>query len=316
MALSQTQVFNDFILPATIETLAQEVEKFNAASGNAITLTTDGFTGDFLQKSFFASLESAQRRVDRYAANTAAKSTDLTQLRADGVKIAGGFGPIRFEPGQLTWLQQPTAQGVEVASTNFAKALLKDQLNTAIAGLVAAVGGNTDTQFKASADLDYSAINNSHAKFGDASGNLIAEIMTGAMYHKLVGQNLTNTQSLFKFDSVRVVDILGKLVVVTDAPALYNSTDSLHSVLSLVQNAAVVYDSSDIISNIETTNGNNRIETTLQVDYSFGLSLKGYAWDQATGGKTPSDAAIATSANWDKTATSVKGTAGVLAIGK
>lgn len=316
MALSQTQVFNDFILPATIETLAQEVEKFNAASGNAITLTTDGFTGDFLQKSFFASLESAQRRVDRYADNTTATATDLTQLRADGVKIAGGFGPIRFEPGQLTWLQQPTAQGVEVASTNFAKALLKDQLNTAIAGLVAAVGGNDDTQFKASGDLDYSAINNSHAKFGDASGNLIAEIMTGAMYHKLVGQNLTNTQSLFKFDSVRVVDILGKLVVVTDAPALYNSTDSLHSVLSLVQNAAVVYDSSDIISNIETTNGNSRIETTLQVDYSFGLSLKGYAWDQATGGKTPSDAAIATSANWDKTATSVKGTAGVLAIGK
>ena len=46
MALSQMQVFNEYIMPATIETLGQMVEKFNAASGGAITLTTEGFTGD------------------------------------------------------------------------------------------------------------------------------------------------------------------------------------------------------------------------------------------------------------------------------
>ena len=215
----------------------------------------------------------------------------------------------------MTWLRQPTAQGIEVASTNFAKVLMKDQLNTAIAALVAATMGSTDTSKTVATELNYSVINDSHALFGDSSSNLIAEVMNGAMYHKLVNQNLKNTAQLFQFDSVRIVDILGKIVVVTDAPALYDSTKSLYRVLSLVSNAAVVYDAGNLVSNIETTNGNTRIETTMQVDYDFGLALKGYSWDQTTGGKSPSDAALATSANWDKTATDVKSTAGVIAIG-
>ena len=37
----------------------------------AIRLTTQGIDGDFLQESFWAGLHSAQRRVDRYAANGA-----------------------------------------------------------------------------------------------------------------------------------------------------------------------------------------------------------------------------------------------------
>ena len=61
-------------------------------------------------------------------------------------------------------------------------------------------------------------------------------------------------------------------------------------------------------------NGKNRIETTFQADYTFGLALKGYTWDTATGGKSPTDIEIATGSNWDRVATSVKHTAGVLAI--
>lgn len=64
MSLSQMQVFNKYFMPATIETLAQMVEKFNAASGGAIRLTTEGFEGDFLQESFYAAIHSARRRVD------------------------------------------------------------------------------------------------------------------------------------------------------------------------------------------------------------------------------------------------------------
>ncbi len=41
MSLSQMQVFNKYVMPATIETLSQMVEKFNAASGGAIRLTTE-----------------------------------------------------------------------------------------------------------------------------------------------------------------------------------------------------------------------------------------------------------------------------------
>ena len=271
MSLSQMQVFNQYIMPATIETLDQMVQKFNEASNGAIRLTTEGFDGDFLQESFFAAIHSAQRRVDRYAAQASAAATDLTQLKHSSVKVAGGFGPIRFEPSQLTWLNKPTAEGIEVASRNFAEALMQDQLNTAIAALVAAIANNANAtnDVSGSGGINYSALNGAHAKFGDHSSSIAANVMTGDVYHKLIGQNLTNGSQLFEASNVTVVNILNKAVIVTDAPALYEAgTPNKQKVLGLVESAAIVHDSGDVISNIETSNGQTRIETTLQVDYT------------------------------------------------
>jgi hypothetical protein len=317
MSLSQMQVFNQYVQPAVIETLAQMVEKFNAASRGAIVLTTTGFTGDFLQQSFWAAVHSAQRRVDRYAAQGAASATDLTALKMSAVKIAGGFGPIRFEPSQMTWLSKPTAEGIEVISRNLSEALMRDQLNSAIIALRAAIANQATAtnDVSASAGMTYSAINDGHAKFGDASGNIIANVMTGAVYHKLIGLNLSNAQQLFQAGNVTVVDMLGKAIVVTDAPGLYvaGAPNKSH-VLGLVAGAATVFDAGDLITNIETSNGQTRIETTMQADYSFGLALKGYTWDEANGGKSPTDAEIATATNWDKVATDIKNTAGVVTI--
>ena len=317
MSLSQMQVFNQYVQPAVIETLAQMVEKFNASSRGAIVLTTTGFTGDFLQQSFWAAVHSAQRRVDRYAAQGAASATDLTALKMSAVKIAGGFGPIRFEPSQMTWLSKPTAEGIEVISRNLAEALMRDQLNSAIIALRAAIANQATAtnDVSASAGMTYGAINDGHAKFGDASGNIIANVMTGAVYHKLIGLNLSNAQQLFQAGNVTVVDMLGKAIVVTDAPGLYvaGAPNKSH-VLGLVAGAATVFDAGDLITNIETSNGQTRIETTMQADYSFGLALKGYTWDEANGGKSPTDAEIATATNWDKVAADIKNTAGVVTI--
>lgn len=319
MALSDMKVFNEYVMPATIETLGQMVEKFNGESGGAIRLTTEGFDGDFYQESFFAAIHSAQRRVDRYAAQGSASATDLSQLQKNGVKVAGGFGPIRFEPSQLTWLQKPTAEGIEVASRNFAEALLKDQLNTAVACLVAGIenqGAATTVDVSATGACTYGTMNTAHALFGDSSSNIVANVMNGSQYHKLISQNLANGAQLFVAGNVQVVDILGRPVVVTDAPALFAAgTPNKNKVLGLVDGSAIVYDGGDVISNIETTNGQTRIETTMQVDYSFGVALKGYSWDSVNGGKSPTDAELATGTNWDKVATDIKHTSGVIAIG-
>ncbi len=318
MSLAQMQVFNDFIMPATLESLDQMTAAFNAASNGAIIVSAEGFTGDFLQESFFQTLAAAQRRVDRYAANGAAAITDLTELKNSSVKVAGGFGPIRYEPSQMTWLQRPTVQGIEVASRAFAEILLKDQLNTAIAALVAAITAQASAVNDVSATLGITqaALNNAHAKFGDSSQSLVAQVMQGTTWHKLVGQAIANSTNLFVAGNVRVVDILGKITVVTDAPALMQAgTPNKEIILSLVSGAALVHDSRDQVSNVDTTNGKERIETTIQVDYTFGLGLKGYTWDTTAGGKSPTDAELATGSNWNKTATSIKHTAGVALIG-
>lgn len=319
MALSNMKVFNREVQTATIETLAQMVDKFNAASGGAIVLTNQGFEGDYRYENFWAGVHSAQRRVDRYATNSDASSTALAQLQEIGVKVAGGFGPILWEPGQLAWVQKSPGEAVEVISRNLSEAILKDQLNTAIAAAVAAIeAGTTNTTYDAGTSvLSYRHINRAHALFGDSSQLLIADIMDGVSFHNLIDANLANEATLFQAGNVRVVDILGRRVVVTDAPALRESPSTTANdakILSLVAGGVTVYDGSSLITNIETNNGKLRIETTFQADYDFGVALKGYQWDTATGGKSPTDTELATGGNWDKVVASYKHTAGVMTL--
>lgn len=317
MAISDMKVFNSYLAEATIESLTQMVDNFNGASNGSIVLTSEGFDGDFFERSFYAGLESAQRRVDRYATNSTVSATALSQLQENNVKVAGGFGPIIFEPSQMSYMNKNEAEAIEVMSRRGAELIVKDQFNTAIKSLVAAISNQSTAtnDVSASAGISYSALNNAHAKFGDASSNLIAQVMNGAAYHKLVGQNLTNATVLFKAENVLVVEILGKPVIVTDSPDLYTAgTPNKFKVLSLVGGAAVIMDSGDFTSNIQTNNGKGRIETTYQVDYTFGVGLKGYAWDIANGGKSPTDAELATGSNWDLVQ-AIKNSAGVITIG-
>lgn len=323
MALSDMEVFNKYYTPVIYETLDQMVEKFNGASNGAIRLTAEGFEGDFMHSSFYSRLTGARRRVDRYGTNSAVTPVDLTQDKHTTVKVAGGYGPARFEPSQMTWLRKPTAEAIEVMSRMFAQDLLQDQLNTAIAALVAAIanqGADTTVDVSGDKQVDYLAVNESHALFGDHSASIVAQIMDGVQFHHFIAHNLTNAQTLFQAGNVRVVDILGRTSIVTDAPALFTATSgsdpALRRVLSLVEGAATVHDDRNMVTNIETTNGKQRIETTLQIDYDFGLGLLGYAWDEANGGKSPTDAALATGSNWDKVVDSIKQTAGTLVVGK
>jgi hypothetical protein len=209
------------------------------------------------------------------------------------------------------------AAAIESISRNLSEAIMKDQLNTAVASAVAAIEaqGSANVNDIGTGPITYVSINSAHAKFGDSSSLLVADVMDGAQYHALVGQNLTNTQELFNYQGVLVVEILGKRVVVTDAPALRETgTGADVKVLSLVTGGVTVYDGSDLITNIETSNGSRRITTTMQADYAFGVAVKGFQWDTTNGGKSPTDADLATGSNWDKIATSHKHLAGVLTL--
>lgn len=319
MALSNMKVFNREVQTATIETVAQMIDQFNAASAGAIVLTNQGFEGDYRYENFWQGVHAAQRRVDRYASNSDATPTTLAQLQEIGVKVAGGFGPIQFEPGQMSWVQKTPAEAIEVISRNLAEAIVKDQLNCAIqAAVVAIEAGTTNTCYDAGTSvLSYRHINRAHAKFGDHSQMLICDVMDGTSYHELIDANLANAENLFEASNVRIVNVLGRRIVVTDAPALRESPSTTANdakILSLVAGGVIVYDGSDLITNIETSNGKLRIETTFQADYSFGLALKGYAWDTSTGSKSPDANDLATGGNWDKVATDWKHTAGVLTL--
>lgn len=318
MALLDLKVFSQYIKETTIEMVSQQINVFNQASRGAIALNADGFDGDFLQQSMFASLHAAQRRVDRYGTNNAQASTALTEIQENSVKVGGGFGPILWEPAQFDWIRQNQAAAIEAISSNLSEAIIKDQLNTGVASAVAAIENVAGlvNDVSGSANISYSAMNGAHAKFGDRSSAIQVDIMDGTAYHKLIGDNIANANRLFEAGNVTVVEGVLRPIVVTDAPALYTAgTPNKRKILSLAQNGIVISDAGNLVTNLETRNGKERIETTMQADYDFGVGLKGFAWDTTNGGKSPTDAELATGTNWDQVASSIKDTAGVLTIG-
>ena len=317
MALANMQVYDTEIYTTTVELLGQKLELFNAASGGAIVLNTNAWRGNYTKESFFQSLAGAQRRVDRTAANNAQAATDLAQGEFVGVKIAGGFGPITFEPAQMTWLLESPATAIMAISEGFSDALLADQLNTVVGCAVAAVENIAAlvNDVSASAGLTQQALNAGHFKFGDMQGMLVADVMHSSGNEKLIDNALANGEQLFVSSNVTVVSILGKVMVVSDIPALYVAgTPNKTKVLSIVAGGAIVENSSDIITNMDTTNGKERIETTWQADYTFSVKLKGYAWDVANGGASPEDAELFTGTNWDIAVASTKHSLGTLTI--
>lgn len=319
MSQSDMIIFNQDFMPNIHETLAQMMDAFNEASGGAIRLTLSSNIGDYINTSFYDGIQDNRRRVDRYAANSSVAAVDLTQSEHVAVKVAGGFGPIRYLPSQMTWLRKATAEGIEQFSRQFAETLMQDQLNTGILAAVAAISNQATATNDVSggATITQAAINGAHAKFGDASQRIITSVMNGVTYHELVSLNLVNAQELFQAGNVTVVDILGKRVVITDAPALLNTTPTpdTNTVLGLVEGGLTILDPADPIVNIQTNNGNEMIETTMQADYDFTVDLKGYAWDKTNGGASPTDADLSTGSNWDLDQADIKNTAGVVTIG-
>ena len=55
-------------------------QKFNAASNGSIILTSVRNEGDFAKEAFWNNLASAQRRVDRYAANGDVAATSILKV--------------------------------------------------------------------------------------------------------------------------------------------------------------------------------------------------------------------------------------------
>ena len=195
MSLSNMVVYDQEIRTRTIELLGQDLQKFNAASGGTIVLDMMRWQGNYTRESFYNSLAGAQRRVDRFAANASQASTALSESEMVGVKIAGGFGPVLFEPAQLTWLSSNPEEAINVIAQGFADALLADQLNTVVGCAVAAIENipalvNDVSALAAGAGaLTQSVLNGSHAKFG-RSMMLRADITSGAAYHKLIEKGL------------------------------------------------------------------------------------------------------------------------------
>lgn len=315
MALSDMKIFQDFTYRAATETLKQNVDAFNEASGNAIRLETAANVGDFANNASFAAIGNLMRRRDAYGSGSLTP-TQLAQMNEAAVKVAGGTNPVEFAPSQFSWLAKNPEEAGVVIGEQVAKGILADQLNSTVLSLQAAMGGNTDVAHTATdATLNLQALNKGASRFGDQMMSLAAWVIHSKPMTDLFDGALQNANGLFEFGSVRIMqDGFGRRFVMIDSPALVEvdgvaaGTDAFKTI-GLVEGGAVVQDNADLYSTIEEKTGNENILRIFQAEYSHNIALKGYGY---VGTKSPNDATLGSSANWEQVASDVKSTAGVI----
>lgn len=315
MALSDLAVYSEYAYQGLLETISQQIELFNAASGGAIVLRTAAHVGDYSDTVNWARIQGLVRRRNAYGSGSVAEK-NFEHIVDTMVKVAAGTPPVRIDPGQFRWIQQNPEEAGALFGQQLAEDTMADMLNTGLMCYVAALTGEADVYEDVSAtDTKFETLLSASSKFGDRSNDLRAWAMHSKSLFDIFGVALANTQGLFNFGTVNVrQDGFGRPFIVTDSPSLIDvvSDPDKHYIAGMTTGAIVIEMNDDYDQNVDTDNGDENIIRTIQAEWSYSMGVKGYSWDKATGGKSPNDAALATANNWDRVSTSHKDTAGVL----
>ena len=306
-------VFNDFAQRSFTETIAQDVEKFNGAVGGALVLTGASNIGDYMEESSYSLIADLVGNRNAYSTG-GLSAVDLAQLLNVSVKVGGGSKPVQYTGTSFDWTQRPASEAGTVFGEQVAKGAMAYKLNTVIASLVGAISA-ADVIFDGTAGVaSLDSLNAGAGKLGDRQSSIAAWIMHSKSITDIYAGSLANSNDLFDFGTVKVVtDGFGRPLIMTDSDALHfdnTGTENYHQ-LGLVQAAGIVEDNGDMRTYTETQVELDNAKQIVKAEFSFNVGLKGYTWDKANGGKSPNDAALALTSNWDRTATSLKDTAGV-----
>lgn len=317
--------WNRQVYTATTEVVNQKVQLFNENSNGALILApSNANMGDFALEASFKLISGLVRRRDVNNGTDPVTPARLQQLKAASVKVAAGTPPIVFEPAQYRWILQDPETAAVVIGEQLAAAMVQDEVNVAIRGLVASLSGNAevvnDITTASTKTPTLSTMASTAAKFGDRSASIVAWVMHSKTMNDIWQNALANGEKLFEFGNVAIQrDQFGRLFIMTDSPALYvpatsgdSATPASYYTLGLVQQAALVEPNNDFDAVMVNDTGKQNIQRTYQAEWSYNLGILGYTWDTAAGGSSPTDAALGTSANWQKVVTSNKDTAGVL----
>jgi len=314
MALSDLQVFSEYAYSTFTEMLTYNIGLFNAATRGAVVLQGGAHQGDYSDTAIWAKISGLVRRRDAYGSGAVSEKV-LTQLLDTSVKVAAGIAPVRLDPSMMKWIQRSPEEAGAVVGKQMAMDSMADMLGTALTSSIAALTAQAANLHDGTAAIaSLGVLNTARAKLGDRAEGIACWIMHSKVVFDIYGAALTNANVLFSFGNLRVThDGFGNPFVVSDAPALsYVSSGTKYHTLGLVPGAVVVDQNNDFVDNIQTINGAENIKRTYQAEWSYNVGVKGFQWDKTNGGKSPNDAALATSTNWDKYATSFKDLCGVM----
>lgn len=311
--LNDFVVFNDFAQRAFTEIVDQETALWNGATRNALMLSSASNIGDYMEESSYSLIASLVGNRNAYGTGTMT-AVDLAQLLNVSVKVGGGSEPVQYTGTSFDWTQRPADEAGTVFGEQVAAGAMQYKINTAIASLVASISAADVTFDGTAATANLDSLNKGAGLMGDRQSQIAAWIMHSKSITDIYGNALANSNRLFVIGNVQVVDDgYGRPLIMTDSDALHfdnAGTENYHQ-LGLMPGACAIEDNGDFKTYTETQVLHENAKQIVKSEFSFNVGLKGYTWDKANGGKSPNDAALALSTNWDRTSTSRKDTAGV-----
>lgn len=315
MALTDMSVFNSFMYSAATETIQQQVDLFNAATNGAIVLRSGDAVGDFDFEAMFKQISGLVGNRDAYGSG-AKTPVNLQHLQHASVKVGGQTEVVQFEPQQFKWIQRNPEEAGIAFGEQAAQGIFQYMLNSGLASAVAAIGNVAGLNFDGTASTaTFKSLNKGAALFGDRASRVNVWVLHSKSWHDLADNALTNTERLFTFGDVQVMtDGMGRPLIMTDSPALFfdnGGTDNYRQ-LGLTTGGIVLEDNQNYEVHMDIDIKQENTQRTMKGEFDFNIGLKGYTWDTASGGKSPTDAELATGTNWDQVVTDAKDTAGVM----
>lgn len=316
MATSDMIIFNEQTQLVATETVAQALAAFNEASGGAILIGSSSTLGDYIEEASYKAISALVTRRDAYGSGTLSTKA-LQQIKDVSVKIDQSIGPVEWTIEQFQRLLKNESEAGIIIGEQAAEAMIQDYLNTTASSLAAAIGNQASlvNDYSATGTAKLVELNKAAGKFGDRQQSLVAWLMHSKVFTDLTNEAVTNTSRLYNIGNIQVMqDGLGRRYVVTDAPALtVAGAPDKYNTIGMVPGAAMV-ETQPLLTMTQPKADQENMGTIWKGESSFTLGLKGYAWDIANGGKSPTDAEVATGTNWDLIASSTKDTAGVMLI--
>jgi len=304
------KIDDEIVKTSMTEVMMQNIAEFNDATRGGITLSTEYFMGDAIDVSKIAEIANLVAGRDP-TSDADATVKGVSSVDEHNIAIYFTTGSIEFKNVDARRYGSDADAFSRAIGVQIGIGFLNYVVNRGVMAATAAMTSEASiVTGNGTAAVSYELMNDALAKFGDASGSVVAWVMKGVTYHALNKDGITNViTDNIAGSIVRTGETpaLGRTVFVTDATGL--SMTAGVAVLGLTVGGVAIIErmARQIVS--DTVGGSANIKTTIQAEGEASLDIKGYTF---TGGDAPDDATLGAAANWSLAATDVKSSAGVI----
>lgn len=188
-----------------------------------------------------------------------------------------------------------------------------DMLNSGLYGVTGALLSNSGSHnTPTAATITTANLVTGLSLFGDAADRIKVWVMHSKTYYDLVSSQISD--KIFGVANFAVANgtpvTLNRPVIVTDSSALVvTGTPNTYLTLGLTDAGLIVENSEQEELIVQDVTGNENLSVRMQGEYAYNMGVKGFKWVIGSGAN-PTNAALATTANWSATRASVKDFAG------